>query len=113
MQGIEAGSGEIGVVGDQGVSVQGFRVPRPVQALRVRQTHSQWRTTLAESTGEEQANPAPPSLVPTWPTCRAQPACGEHPSRAHQLMEGPRGQSQAGWLLLNRLCLKYLSRAAP
>lgn len=70
MQGIEAGSGEIGVVGDQGVSVQGFRVPRPVQALRVRQTHSQWRTTLAESTGEEQADPfpAPSSLLPTWPT---------------------------------------------
>lgn len=70
MQGIEAGSGEIGVVGDQGVSVQGFRVPRPVQALRVRQTHGQRRTTLAESTGVEQADPspAPPALVPTWPT---------------------------------------------
>lgn len=70
MQGIEAGSGEIGVVGDQGVSMQGFRVPRPVQALRVRQTHGQRRTTLAESTGVEQADPspAPPALVPTWPT---------------------------------------------
>ena len=36
MQRIEAGSGEIGVVGDQGVSVQGFCVPGPVQALQGR-----------------------------------------------------------------------------
>lgn len=43
MQGVEAGSGEVGVVGDQGVSVQRFRIPRPVQALRVRQAQGQGR----------------------------------------------------------------------
>lgn len=43
MQGIEAGSGEIGMVRDQCVSVQRVRVPRPVQALRVRQAHGQGR----------------------------------------------------------------------
>ena len=34
MQGVEAGSGEIGVVGHQGVPVSGFSIPQPVKALQ-------------------------------------------------------------------------------
>lgn len=37
MQCVEAGSGEIRMVGDRGVPVQGFRIPQPVQALWGRQ----------------------------------------------------------------------------
>lgn len=44
MQRVEAGSGEIGVVGDRGVPVQGFRIRRPVQALWGRQAHGKCRT---------------------------------------------------------------------
>lgn len=55
VQRVEAGSDEVGVVGDQGESVQGFRIPGPVQALQVRQVHGQCRTPPAERTGEEQA----------------------------------------------------------
>ena len=34
MQGVEAGSGEIRVVGHQGVPVSGFSIPQPVKALQ-------------------------------------------------------------------------------
>lgn len=64
MQRVEAGSGEIGVVGDQRISVQGFRIPQSVQALWVRQAHGKYGAVLAEVTGEKQA--APPTGCPPW-----------------------------------------------
>ena len=49
MQGVEAGSGEIGVVGHQGVPVSGFRIPRPVQALQGRRLTVNGRPHLLQS----------------------------------------------------------------
>lgn len=59
MQRIEAGSGEIGVVGDQGVSVQGFCISGSIHALWIRWAHDKWRTVWAETTGEKQLTPFP------------------------------------------------------
>ena len=64
MQRVEAGSGEIGVVGDQRISVQGSRIPQSVQALWVRQAHGKYGAALAEVTGEKRA--APPTGCPPW-----------------------------------------------
>lgn len=63
---VEAGSGEIGVVGDQGVSVQGLGIARSVQALWGRQAHGKGRTVRAEMTDGKQASslPPPPSQCP-------------------------------------------------
>ena len=82
---VEAGSGEIGVVGDRGVSVQGLCVARPVQALWVRQAHGKCGTAPAEVTGGEQADPlpAPPTECP--------PSRGQNPA---QHVEGLRQNSE-------------------
>ena len=49
IQGVEAGSGEIGVVGHQGVPVSGFRIPRPVQALQGRRLTVNGKPHLLQS----------------------------------------------------------------
>lgn len=75
------------------------------------------KVELAESTGEERADPlsCPPTRVPTCPTGAEASlhSPGQPPSRAHRLMAGPGGRGQLGWLLLNNPYLKYSSRHAP